>query len=72
MGVQSFYTTFPKQTVVVHDYSVMCLHALITTHIYRQKCKHIHQTQVYLTCKNVWEINEKRIYSIMLMQTPIF
>ena len=33
MGVQSFYTTFPEQTVVVHDYSVMCLHAL--THIHK-------------------------------------
>ena len=71
MGVQSFYTTFPKQTVVVHDYSVMCLHALIHTHIYRQKCKHIHQTQVYLACKNVWEIIEKRMYSIHNNEMPV-
>ena len=41
------------------------------THIYRHICKHIHQTQVCLTCKNVWEIIEK-MYSIHNSERPVY
>ena len=64
MGVQSFYTTFPKQTVVVHDYSVMCLHALIQiyTHIYTDKNVNIFIKLKFALLVKMYEKSMKKEY----------
>ena len=65
MGVQSFYTTFPKQTVVVHDYSVMCLHALIHTHIYTDKNVNIFIKLKFALLVKMYEKSLKKEYILV-------